>query len=86
MISCPRVRLRCLRARMVFGDPEYPEETAIPPLPFAPRTEQRNMTLRSDGVIDPQTHVDKGFREYQTPIITASSPRRGAGFRRVCIG
>jgi len=62
---------------MVFGDQEYPEETRLRYRYLDLRREemQRNMTLRSDVVAAMRRRMwDQGFREYQTPIITASSP------------
>ena len=62
---------------MVFGDQEYPEETRLRYRYLDLRREamQNNMTLRSDVVESVRRRMwDKGFREYQTPIITASSP------------
>jgi aspartyl-tRNA synthetase len=62
---------------MVFGDQEYPEETRLRYRYLDLRREklQRNMTMRSDVVSSIRRRMwDKGFREYQTPIITASSP------------
>jgi aspartyl-tRNA synthetase len=42
---------------------------------------QKNMTLRSDVVASMRRRMwDKGFREFQTPIITASSPEGARDF------
>jgi len=68
---------------MVFGDQEYPEETRLRYRYLDLRREamQRNMTLRSDVVASMRRRMwDKGFREYQTPIITASSPEGARDF------
>ncbi|HKL46869.1 MAG TPA: aspartate--tRNA ligase [Roseovarius sp.] len=68
---------------MVFGDQEYPEETRLRYRYLDLRREemQRNMALRSDVVASIRRHMwDKGFREYQTPIITASSPEGARDF------
>ncbi len=68
---------------MVFGDQEYPEETRLRYRYLDLRREnmQRNMTLRSDVVASIRRRMwDKGFREYQTPIITASSPEGARDF------
>jgi aspartyl-tRNA synthetase len=68
---------------MVFGDQEYPEETRLRYRFLDLRREamQRNMTLRSDVVASMRKRMwDKGFREYQTPIITASSPEGARDF------
>ena len=68
---------------MVFGDQEYPEETRLRYRYLDLRRDvmQRNMTLRSDVVASMRRRMwDKGFREYQTPIITASSPEGARDF------
>ncbi|SDE41558.1 aspartyl-tRNA synthetase [Salipiger thiooxidans] len=68
---------------MVFGDQEYPEETRLRYRYLDLRREemQRSMTLRSDVVASMRRRMwDKGFREYQTPIITASSPEGARDF------
>lgn len=62
----------------VFGDQEYPEETRLKYRYLDLRREamQDNMKLRSDVVSSMRKRMwDKGFREFQTPIITASSLR-----------
>ena len=68
---------------MVFGDQEYPEETRLKYRYLDLRREamQSNMKLRSDVVASMRRRMwDKGFREYQTPIITASSPEGARDF------
>ncbi|MEY8883511.1 aspartate--tRNA ligase [Donghicola sp. XS_ASV15] len=68
---------------MVFGEQEYPEETRLRYRYLDLRREklQRNMTMRSDVVSSIRRRMwDKGFREYQTPIITASSPEGARDF------
>ncbi|MBK1636023.1 aspartate--tRNA ligase [Rhodovulum adriaticum] len=68
---------------MVFGDQEYPEETRLRYRYLDLRREvmQDNMKLRSDVVASIRRRMwDKGFREYQTPIITASSPEGARDF------
>ena len=68
---------------MVFGDQEYPEETRLRYRFLDLRREamQRNMTLRSDVVASIRKRMwDSGFREFQTPIITASSPEGARDF------
>ncbi|NBD30545.1 MAG: aspartate--tRNA ligase [Alphaproteobacteria bacterium] len=68
---------------MVFGDQEYPEETRLRYRYLDLRRDdmQRNMTLRSDVVAAMRRRMwDQGFREYQTPIITASSPEGARDF------
>ncbi|RME18810.1 MAG: aspartate--tRNA ligase [Alphaproteobacteria bacterium] len=67
----------------VFGDQEYPEETRLKYRYLDLRREkmQRNMTLRSDVVASMRRRMwERGFREYQTPIITASSPEGARDF------
>ena len=67
----------------VFGDQEYPEETRLRYRYLDLRREvmQKNMTLRSDVVAAIRKRMwDKGFREFQTPIITASSPEGARDF------
>ncbi len=68
---------------MVFGEQEYPEETRLRYRYLDLRREamQRNMTLRSDVVASIRKRMwDRGFREFQTPIITASSPEGARDF------
>ena len=68
---------------IVFGDQEYPEETRLRYrfLDLRRESMQRNMTLRSDVVASIRKRMwDSGFREYQTPIITASSPEGARDF------
>ena len=68
---------------MVFGDQEYPEETRLKYRYLDLRRDamQSNMKLRSDVVASMRRRMwDKGFREYQTPIITASSPEGARDF------
>ena len=67
----------------VFGDQEYPEETRLKYRYLDLRREkmQDNMKLRSDVVASMRKRMwDKGFREYQTPIITSSSPEGARDF------
>lgn len=67
----------------VFGDQEYPEETRLRYRYLDLRREamQRNMVLRSDVVAAMRRRMwEKGFREFQTPIITASSPEGARDF------
>ncbi|QIE47066.1 aspartate--tRNA ligase [Pseudohalocynthiibacter aestuariivivens] len=68
---------------IVFGDQEYPEETRLRYRYLDLRREamQQNMTLRSDVVASIRRRMwDAKFREYQTPIITASSPEGARDF------
>ncbi len=68
---------------MVFGDQEYPEETRLKYRYLDLRREklQKNMKMRSDVVASMRRRMwDGGFREFQTPIITASSPEGARDF------
>ena len=68
---------------IVFGDQEYPEETRLRYRYLDLRREvmQRNMKLRSDVVASMRRRMwDAEFREFQTPIITASSPEGARDF------
>ncbi len=67
----------------VFGDQEYPEETRLKYRYLDLRREkmQTSMKLRSDVVASMRKRMwNKGFREFQTPIITASSPEGARDF------
>ncbi|MCY4152836.1 MAG: aspartate--tRNA ligase [Aestuariivita sp.] len=67
----------------VFGDQEYPEETRLRYRYLDLRREkmQENMKLRSDLIAAMRRKMwEQGFREYQTPIITASSPEGARDF------
>ncbi len=67
----------------VFGEQEYPEETRLRYRYLDLRREkmQANMALRSDLVASIRKRMwAKEFREYQTPIITASSPEGARDF------
>jgi aspartyl-tRNA synthetase len=67
----------------VFGEPEYPEEIRLAHryLDLRRETLHRNIVLRSK-VIDSirRRMVDQGFTEFQTPILTASSPEGARDF------
>ena len=68
---------------MVFGDQEYPEETRLRYRYLDLRREkmQANMILRSDVVSSIRRRMwDQKFKEFQTPIITASSPEGARDF------
>ncbi|MFC4213731.1 aspartate--tRNA ligase [Pseudophaeobacter arcticus] len=68
---------------MVFGEQEYPEETRLRYRYLDLRREkmQANMLLRSNMVQSIRKRMwNKGFNEYQTPIITASSPEGARDF------
>jgi aspartyl-tRNA synthetase len=67
----------------VFGDQEYPEETRLRYRYLDLRREkmQANMILRSDVVSSIRKRMwDQNFKEFQTPIITASSPEGARDF------
>ncbi len=67
----------------VFGEPEYPEEIRLKHRYLDLRRDSlhRNIVLRS-GVITSirRRMVEQGFTEFQTPILTASSPEGARDF------
>jgi aspartyl-tRNA synthetase len=67
----------------VFGEPDYPEDIRLMHryLDLRRETLHRNIVLRSR-VIDSirRRMVDQGFTEFQTPILTASSPEGARDF------
>jgi len=67
----------------VFGELEYPEEVRLKHRYLDLRREKlhQNMILRSQVVADLRQRMwDIGFNEFQTPIITASSPEGARDF------
>jgi len=67
----------------VFGEPDYPEETRLAYRFLDLRREglHANMMLRSNVVRSMRNRMwDTGFTEFQTPIITASSPEGARDF------
>ncbi|MEM7269309.1 MAG: aspartate--tRNA ligase, partial [Pseudomonadota bacterium] len=67
----------------VFGDLEYPEETRLTYRFLDLRREKlhENIVLRSKVISSIRRRmVDLGFMEYQTPILTASSPEGARDF------
>ncbi|SIS64350.1 aspartate--tRNA ligase [Phaeovulum vinaykumarii] len=67
----------------VFGEQDYPEETRLTYRFLDLRREglHQNMMLRSNVVRSLRNRMwDAGFNEYQTPIITASSPEGARDF------
>jgi aspartyl-tRNA synthetase len=67
----------------VFGEPEYPEELRLKHryLDLRRETLHRNIVLRSRVISSIRRRmVDQGFLEYQTPILTASSPEGARDF------
>ncbi|MFN3229781.1 MAG: aspartate--tRNA ligase [Asticcacaulis sp.] len=67
----------------VFGEPDYPEEIRLKNrfLDLRRETLHRNIVLRSKVIHSiRQRMVDQGFLEYQTPILTASSPEGARDF------
>jgi len=67
----------------VFGEPDYPEDLRLKHryLDLRRETLHKNVVLRSK-VIDSlrRRMVEQGFTEYQTPILTASSPEGARDF------
>jgi aspartyl-tRNA synthetase len=67
----------------VFGDVDYPEEIRLKHRYLDLRREQmhKNIVLRSTVISSIRRRmVDQGFLEYQTPILTASSPEGARDF------
>ena len=67
----------------VFGEPDYPEELRLKHryLDLRRETLHRNIVLRSRVISSiRQRMVGQGFLEYQTPILTASSPEGARDF------
>ncbi|MFT5000626.1 MAG: aspartyl-tRNA synthetase, partial [Planctomycetota bacterium] len=67
----------------VFGDQDYPEETRLKYRFLDLRREKlhENIVLRSKVISSLRKRMtDQGFNEYQTPILTASSPEGARDF------
>jgi aspartyl-tRNA synthetase len=67
----------------VFGEPEYPEEIRLKNrfLDLRRETLHRNIVLRSKAIQSIRNRmISQGFLEYQTPILTASSPEGARDF------
>ncbi len=67
----------------VFGELEYPEETRLKYRFLDLRRERlhRNITLRSKVISSIRRRmIEQGFTEFQTPILTASSPEGARDF------
>jgi len=67
----------------VFGDLDYPEETRLKYRFLDLRREKlhRNITLRSNIIASVRRRmIAEGFTEFQTPILTASSPEGARDF------
>ena len=67
----------------VFGEPDYPEDIRLKHryLDLRRETLHKNMILRSNVITSlRQRMVAEGFTEYQTPILTASSPEGARDF------
>ena len=67
----------------VFGEPDYPEDLRLKNrfLDLRRETLHRNIILRSKVITSLRSRmIDQGFTEYQTPILTASSPEGARDF------
>jgi len=67
----------------VFGEPEYPEEIRLRYryLDLRRETLHRNIMLRSQVIASIRRRMEgQGFTEFQTPILTASSPEGARDF------
>ena len=67
----------------VFGEPEYPEEIRLKHryLDLRRDTLHRNIVLRSNVIASIRRRmIEQGFTEFQTPILTASSPEGARDF------
>jgi aspartyl-tRNA synthetase len=67
----------------VFGEPDYPEEIRLKNrhLDLRRETLHRNIVLRSKVIHSIRNRmIEQGFLEYQTPILTASSPEGARDF------
>ena len=67
----------------VFGEPDYPEDIRLKHryLDLRRETLHKNMILRSDVISSIRRRmIEQGFTEYQTPILTASSPEGARDF------
>jgi len=67
----------------VFGEHDYPEETRLKYRFLDLRRERlhKNITLRSQVISSIRRRmIEQGFREFQTPILTASSPEGARDF------
>jgi aspartyl-tRNA synthetase len=67
----------------VFGEPDYPEELRLKYryLDLRRETLHKNIVLRSKVIASLRRRmIDQGFTEFQTPILTASSPEGARDF------
>ncbi len=67
----------------VFGEPDYPEDLRLKHryLDLRRETLHRNVVLRSQVVASLRRRmIEQGFTEFQTPILTASSPEGARDF------
>jgi aspartyl-tRNA synthetase len=67
----------------VFGEPDYPEELRLKfrYLDLRRETMHRNIVLRSQVIASLRRRmIEQGFLEFQTPILTASSPEGARDF------
>ncbi len=85
-IRIEEVRVESVAAELplpVFGDMNYPEETRLKYRFLDLRRERlhKNITLRSQVISSIRRRmIDQGFTEFQTPILTASSPEGARDF------
>ena len=69
----------------VFGEPDYPEELRLTYryLDLRRETLHKHIVLRSQVIASIRKRmIEQGFTEYQTPILTASSPEGARGTLR----
>ena len=92
-LATGEIEVRCSNAEVlgaaeelplpVFGEPDYPEETRLKYRFLDLRREKlhRSILLRSQVIASLRRRmIDQGFTEFQTPILTASSPEGARDF------
>ncbi|RIJ15620.1 aspartate--tRNA ligase [Henriciella mobilis] len=84
VVSAVEVQSRAAELPLpVFGEPDYPEDIRLKHryLDLRRETLHANMVLRSQVITSLRRRmVEQGFTEYQTPILTASSPEGARDF------